>query len=48
LYTSGALVRTAAEEHDALLTQARLYRRPIDEAWLQLLVHPDPYHARLG
>ena len=35
------LVRAAADEHDALLAQARLHRRPVDHAGLQLLLDPD-------
>src|SRR6185312_619469 len=35
------LVRAAADEHDSLLAQACLYRRPVDETGLDLLLHPD-------
>jgi hypothetical protein len=42
------LVRAAADEHDSLLAQACLYRRPVDEAGLDLLLYPDLHHARLG
>src|SRR5204863_3822616 len=41
------LVGAAAEDHDALLAQARPHRRPVDLAGLQLLVHPDLLQARL-
>ena len=36
----------AAAEHDALLTQARLHGRPVDDAGRDLLFDPHLAHAR--
>src|SRR5215210_9305183 len=42
------LVGTAAEEHDALLAEACLHRRPVHLAGLQLLLDPDLLEAGVG
>src|SRR4051812_36074290 len=43
----GRLVGAAADEHDALLPQPGLHRRPVDLARAQLLLDPHLLHARV-
>ena len=48
LYTSGASSAPPPISDDALLAQARLHGGPVDQARLELLLHPDLQQPRAG